>query len=141
MDGDNYLVPIDAKLKVEVDLRLKAFELAAFMSQGTPGRRRVSHTFPTMSCSPYAFSSNDPIGAVDRLSHRLPQPLQFARLRFTSSPHGYSVTPGNGSRDNGYPSHGFSAERVEVLLLEPKESVLVCVVLEKHQVAADCVSA
>ena len=33
VDGDNYLVPIDARLKEEVDLRLEAFELAAFMSQ------------------------------------------------------------------------------------------------------------
>ena len=33
VDGDNYLVPIDARLKEEVDLRLEAFELAAFMGQ------------------------------------------------------------------------------------------------------------
>ena len=31
--GENYLVPVDAKLEEEVDLRLEAFELAAFMRQ------------------------------------------------------------------------------------------------------------
>ena len=33
VDGENYLIPVDARLKEEVDLRLEAFELAAFMSQ------------------------------------------------------------------------------------------------------------
>ena len=33
VDGENYLVPVDAKLRQEVDLRLEAFELAAFMGQ------------------------------------------------------------------------------------------------------------
>ena len=33
VEGENYLVPIDAKLAEEVDLRLEAFELAAFLRQ------------------------------------------------------------------------------------------------------------
>lgn len=33
VDGENYLVPVDAKLEEEVDLRLEAFELAAFIRQ------------------------------------------------------------------------------------------------------------
>ena len=33
VEGENYLVPTDAKLAEEVDLRLEAFELAAFLRQ------------------------------------------------------------------------------------------------------------
>ena len=33
VEGENYLVPVDAKLEEEVDLRLEAFELTAFMRQ------------------------------------------------------------------------------------------------------------
>ena len=33
VDEENYLVPVDAKLEMEVDLRLETFELAAFMRQ------------------------------------------------------------------------------------------------------------
>jgi len=39
--GENYLVPIDAKLAEEMDLRLETFELAAFMSQMQSNTRLV----------------------------------------------------------------------------------------------------
>ena len=39
--GENYLVPIDAELAEEVDLRLETFELAAFMGQMRSGTRLV----------------------------------------------------------------------------------------------------
>ena len=41
VDGENYLVPTDAKLAEEVDLRLEAFELAAFLRQMRGGTNLV----------------------------------------------------------------------------------------------------
>ena len=41
VEGENYLVPTDAKLAEEVDLRLEAFELAAFLRQMRGGTNLV----------------------------------------------------------------------------------------------------
>ena len=44
-----------------------------------------------MSCNPQSLAANEPTGAVRSASQRLPQPLQFARLRPMSGPQLYVV--------------------------------------------------
>jgi len=51
-----------------------------------------SHTFPEVSYKPKLLAAKEPTGAVDLLSHILPQPSQLALLEPISLPHQYLVS-------------------------------------------------